>query len=130
MIPVPLELLRVRHPVSERSMLHEVEAVSLPFEFWRDHLVSLYRSDTERDKGRWHVNRTALSLKRSAHRILSADGSQPKLLLHLQSAEQSRRRLAPYLRIGCHPFKIFLARESHCLPMASRRHDLAASLDE
>lgn len=53
-----------------------------------------------------------------------------KLLLHLQSAEQSRRRLAPYLRISCHPFKIFLARESHCLPMASRRHDLAASLDE
>ena len=130
MIPVPLELLRVRHPVSERSMLHEVEAVSLPFEFRRDHLVSLYRSDTERDKGRRYVDCPVLGLEGSTHRILASNGSQPKLLLHLQSAEQSRRRLAPYLRISCHPFKIFLARESHRLPMAAGGDNLAACLDE
>ena len=130
MIPIPLELLCVRHSVRERSMLHEVEAVSLPFEFRRDHLVSLYRSDTERDKGRRYVDCPVLGLEGSAHRILASNGCQPEFLLHFQSTEQSRGRLAPNLRVGGHPFKIFLARESHCLPMASRRHDLAASLDE
>ena len=111
-------------------MLHKVEAVTLPFEFRRDHIAGIDRSDAERDEGRWHVNRTALSLKRSAHRILSADGSQPKLLLHLQRPEQSRGRFAPDLRVGSHPLEIFLAGESHRLPMAAGGDNLAACLDE
>ncbi len=111
-------------------MLDEVEPVAFPLEFRRNHLVGPHRSDTERYEGRRHVDRAVFCLEGSAHRILSADGGQPELVLHLQSAEQGGGRLAPDLRVGGHPLKIFLTGETHRLPMSAGGHHLAASLDE
>ena len=76
------------------------------------------------------MDRPVRGLERSAHGILAAYGRQAEVMLHLQGAEKGGSGLAPRVRVGGHPFEIFLAGEAHRPEVSSGRDHLAAGLHE
>ena len=77
-VPIPFQLLRIRHPVRERGMFQEIDPVACLLELRRDHSAGIDGRDAEGDEGRRHMD----VFEGSTHGVLSADGRQTELLLH------------------------------------------------
>ena len=123
--PQLLQRLSIGHPVGKRRVPQQIDAVAGLFEFRRDDLRGLHRRDAEGNQRRGHVD----LLEGAAHRVFAADGRQAQGYLHPQGAQQGGERLAPGMRIGCHPFEVFLIGEAHRRPVTAGGSHLGASLD-
>ena len=65
----------------------------------------------------------------AGHTVLAADGWQSETDLCIICAEQRRKRLAPALRIACHPPEILLEGEADPGGISTCRHDLRHGLN-
>ena len=95
-------------------------AVSRTLEFGRKNRVLRARRHGERAKRRRNVE----LLKRSAHRILSADRRDSEVVLRVERAEQSGKGLAPSALVRAGLFKVLLEGEVDVLERSARRDKL------
>ena len=91
----------------------------------RNHVLSVSHIDCKGHQGRRHVDLLAAFLVEGAgHAVLSADGRKAEAHLRAVCAEQSRKRLAPPLRILAHSAEIFLECKADLLKITAGSHDL------
>ena len=81
------------------------------------------------DREGYQCRRNVHPVKGSAHGILPADRGKPKRLLGAVGAEQGAQRLAPALRLFCHPSEILLEAESGLFPVSAGGYDLRHGLE-
>ena len=98
-------------------------------ELGRDGAGGLAHGDGEADQGRRNVELAGLVLKRTAHRVLAADGTGAQVDLGHKGAQDGCHGLAPALGLGAQALKVFLEGEIGALVLKAGGNELGDGLD-